>query len=480
MSTLKNINLKTPNIILIVIDALRAGSIGCYSDKKITTLNIDKIASEGLLFEDAYCTWNTTDPSLTTILTGKYPASHGIINHGDKITKKEINTLNITGTKNLAEILKGHGYKSIAIDWMGRWFKRGFDYYGHKTDLSLLKKLKQYFKYAVNHLDIFQCYTDKKKFKIPSLKDIKGVLSTFLFTKELAEVQDAEFITDTALNKIREIKKDKFFLFLHYWDVHTPYNCPKQFRKYYSTDKRKILKDRYTGAVQYVDRQIGRLFNKLQERKIMDDTLIIITSDHGESLVEHDIYFDHHGLYDETIHVPLIIRHPGIFNKPQRIKGFVQHTELVPTILGILNINTDGYNFDGKNLSASIENNMLKIRPYVYAEESYVQKKRCIRTDKYKYIYAPDGVGYCRYCHKVHKGLEELYDLERDPGETINIAEEKPSIKNELRLKIDYLIKEIHDKRQKIMENNNSESVDSYEQDRRKIHKKLKSLGYMD
>lgn len=472
-----------PNIVLIVIDALRAGNLGCYSAKNEISPGINKVAEEGVLFEDAYCTWNTTDPSLTTILTGKYPVSHGITNHGDKITKKETDTFCFTETRNLAEILKEHGYTTIAIDWMGRWFKRGFDFYGYKTGTNLFKKLKQYLKYAVNHLDIFRCYTDKRKFRIPSFKDIKGVLNTFLFTRELAEIQDAAVVTDAAIDKLMETAENKFFLFLHYWDVHTPYNCPKQFRKYHGPDNKKVLIDKYNGAVQYVDQQLCRLFKELKDRRIWDDTVIIITSDHGDSLTEHGIYFDHHGLYDETIRVPLIIRYPDVFPKPKRTKGFVQHVDLLPTLLNILEIDCDKFNFDGKILMPLIENRVSEIRPFIYAEESYVQKKRCIRTEKYKYIFATDGKGYCRYCHRIHKGTEELYDLEKDTHENKNIIKNNAAIKKRLKSQIDTFVDNLILNRNKLIETKDikeEKSDNSYKNEEKNIKNRLRALGYID
>ena len=113
-----------PNIILIVIDALRARNLGCYGMSGNPSPNIDQVARNSILFDGVYSCWNTTDQSLTSILSGKYPRSHGIMNHGDKVKPAEIDTLHKTNTKLLAQILKQASYNTMAVDWMGRWFKQ--------------------------------------------------------------------------------------------------------------------------------------------------------------------------------------------------------------------------------------------------------------------------------------------------------------------------------------------------------------------
>lgn len=118
-----------PNIIFIVSDALRADHLGCYGYHKNTSPNIDKLAREGVLFEKCYPISTNTDPSFTSIFSGKYPASHGIIHHGFKVTPEEEESFYRSDTKMLAEILKSNGYTTIGIDWLGRWHKTGFDYY---------------------------------------------------------------------------------------------------------------------------------------------------------------------------------------------------------------------------------------------------------------------------------------------------------------------------------------------------------------
>lgn len=449
-----------PNIILVVIDALRARNLGCYGEDKESSPNIDKIADKGILFENVYCCWNTTDQSLTTILSGRYPRTHGIVHHGDKITPEDLNAFEALNVRLLPQVLQDNGYETLAVDWMARWFKRGFDYYGYNPERSLIRKLVYYvitlpyvhLKYVASNIGLLRIYSKKRRFTAASLwKGFRDVFRTFLFTFELARIQDACFVTRFAEELIRKSRKEKFFLFLHYWDTHTPYNCPRNFleKKKGRMTSEEVLLARYKGAVSYVDQQIGRLFDWLKEERLLDETLIIITSDHGESLTEHDIYFDHHGLYDVTTHVPLILYYPQAFSEAKKVNGLVQHTDLAPTLYEFLNIKYKDYELDGASLMPLIRGEKREIRHFAFNEESYVQRKIGFRTKKLKYIFSPDGVGMCNYCQRVHGGEEELYNLEVDPEEKVNIAAESKVVSDEMRKRLDDLIKSLNSKKQR-------------------------------
>jgi arylsulfatase len=486
---------KYPNIILIVIDALRAGNLGCYGGESKASPNIDKLAENGIQFTDCFSSWNTTDQSLTSIFSGRYPRTHGIVHHGDKVTPEDLLAYGKLNTKSLAEVLHQIGYKTFAVDWMGRWFKRGFDFYGYERDKNIwLKFLHAVFtipyrhlRYMAANISLLRIYSKIRKTSISSMwKGLKGVLNTFRFTFELARVQDAGFVTRFAKKIIDEVQKDRFFLFLHYWDTHTPYNCPKKYTQ--KTRSRRstldIIVSKYDGAVNYVDRCIGDLIAALENRRILEDTLIVITSDHGESLTEHDIFFDHHGLYDVTTHVPLIFFNPEFFSNPKKIGGIIQHVDLLPTLCDYLGIDANDLESDGTSMRTLIRGDDKEFRDFAYFEESYVQKKIGLRSKTHKYIYAPDGAGVCNYCQKVHAGIEELYDLERDPEEMHNIVSGDKMTASQMRAKLDGLIQKLDDKRHRLLEKKGGErkkweNLQDFA-DHKKIKKKLRSLGYMD
>jgi len=483
-----------PNIILIVIDALRARNLGCYGMDGNPSPNIDRIAKQSVLFENAYACWNTTDQSLTSILSGKYPRSHGIMNHGDKVKLAEIDSLQKTNTKLLAQILRQSGYETMAVDWMGRWFKQGFDYYGYEIERHGRENLsyyavelpKLYTKYMIGHLPILKCYTPMRKPTFHNIiKGIKDVLSTFAFTFNLAKLQDASFVTRIADELIKQQNEEPFFLFLHYWNTHTPYNCPQNFmdNKKDISGSKSLLTSKYHGAVKYVDFQLGKMFDVLKKNKLWENTLLIITSDHGDSLTEHDIFFDHHGLYEETTHVPLILHYPNFFTEEKRIISLVQHIDLVPTICDLVNVKYLKEEFDGQSLLPLIHDKIDKIRDHVFIEESYVQKKSALRTKKYKYITAYENDGWCNYCQKVHVGKEELYDLENDPCENSDITQEEKSIAKQMNNQILKIIKHLDKNREDKMSKNELSIKDDNQiydpQEEEIIRKRFKNLGYL-
>lgn len=441
-----------PNIIFIIIDAVRARNVGAYGYDKPTTPNIDKIAQEGVLFRNAYCCINYTDSSLTSIFSGIYPIGHGILHHGGGLGDEEVKAFIQSGIELLPEILRSEGYSTIALDWMGRWHRRGYDYYSGIADVKLARPINRVLKAIAPH---------------KSLLALRAGL-ILLRRKILSTTYAAEFTTDRAIGRIKENRKKPFFLFIHYWDVHQGYTVPKQYsrpfrnmnyseiprhtekvRSLYSLSDKglrslgakflsrtKTVSEQaaeYDGAITYVDGEIGRIMEALKKHGIADQTLVIITSDHGESLTEHGIYFDHHGLYEVSIHVPLIMRYPEVLPGGKAIEGFVQHIDLIPTILDLVDIKRPAENFDGESLMPLVYEGK-ELRSSVYVEEAYAQRKMGIRTKKYQYTKAPnEKSAVCRLCNRIHGGVEELYDLESDPEQNHNLVEDRAETATELK-----------------------------------------------
>jgi arylsulfatase A-like enzyme len=171
-----------------------------------------------------------------------------------------------------------------------------------------------------------------------------------------------------------------------------------------------------------------------------------------------------------------------MFRSTKYIDGFVQHVDIVPTVLEMLGIKYNKDSYDGESLLPLINGEIDLLRQFVYFEESYIQRKQGIRTDKYKYITACDETnGYCRYCSKVHEGPEELYDLENDPKEKKNIVNEHISqaefLKEQLKLIIDDLnIK----KSERIKHNSNRKMYNALSEDEELLKKRMRVLGYLD
>jgi arylsulfatase A-like enzyme len=176
----------------------------------------------------------------------------------------------------------------------------------------------------------------------------------------------------------------------------------------------------YDGEIAYMDACIQRLLTRVDELGLADDTLIVLNGDHGETLDEHGCYFDHHGIYECTLHVPLMMRLPGVLPAGKRIAGYNQHKDLVPTILDLLGIKTK-IKFDGQSLIPMVKGKRQTHESEFYITECTWMRKHGWRTPEWKLIVAlePD----------FHfKPEVELYNLIQDPGETVNLASKEPDM----------------------------------------------------
>ena len=380
---------------------MRAKRLGCYGYGLPTSPYIDQIASEGVLFEKAFASDVPTEVAHTSIFTGKVGLTTGVVSHGSPSTHlpKECEWL--------PTMLRTSGYTTAAVDNLynlKEWFARGYQYY------------------------------------INTIGETRWI--------------DGQTINDRAKPWIKEHKDGDFFLFLHYWDPHTPYLPPKEyipefydvnkdpydptnksmesafnhpaypFFKYHHYDLLGNVTDvnyvnaLYDAEIRYLDDLLKDLDECLIEQGIKDDTMLVLVGDHGESLTEHDIYWDHCGLYEATVHVPMIIRWPGNIPEGLRINSLAQHVDLMPTILEAVGLEKPS-NLDGKSLWPLIQGKKEHNHKEVYMSECAWQAARGIRTEQYKYIETYDSGPFTR-------PPMELYDILDDPNEEKNLAEILP------------------------------------------------------
>ncbi|MBU1030558.1 MAG: sulfatase [Nanoarchaeota archaeon] len=380
--TNKNFICEDCNVLLITMDALRADHLGCYGYERNTTPTIDSIAKEGVLFENFIANGPITCISLPAFMSGQYPT-----------------------LSSLGEFL---------------YFKIQHDF----ITLADTLKLSNYTTRAVINNDII----------------FTNVLKGF-DKKKVFDFNDDELVTAEAIRLINEAKKDKFFLWIHYISPHTPYRPKFPYNETFYKDEfynptRKVKKTQipdipigtylnttefdyyitqYDGEIRFIDNEIKIILNYLYKEKLIDNTIIIISSDHGESLGEHEIYFDHGTLYDTDLKIPLIIYNPKSKIKNKRIKEQIQSIDLYPTILNILKLNNQ-ININGKNFYNLITDKDYQERTaYIKGDD---EKTFALRTNKLKYI----------------NDLEEqlLFDLEKDSLELKNIITEKPELVNNL------------------------------------------------
>ena len=396
------------NILLITVDTLRADYLSCLGSRKVKTPHMDRMAEQGILFEKAFAHNVVTLPSHINILTGTLPLYHGVQdNAGFRLGEEAIT---------LSEILKQEGYKTGAFigafpldDRFG--LDQGFDlyddYYGDTT-----------------------------------------AQNDFAFVE-----RRAEDVVRRAVEWIDQNRQESWFCWIHVYDPHAPYNPPPSFRERYPDDS-------YGGEVAYSDFALGKVFEFLKEAALEENTLVILTSDHGEGLGEHQE--PTHGVfaYNTTLHIPLIVYQPKLFPVHKTISRMVRHIDIMPTVLDIT-----GYKVPDEVQGASlvpIINDPTKGK----AEDCYFEAL----TPHLNRDWAPlQGVLSGRFKY-IDLPIEELYDIESDYKEENNLAEKDKSTVKKLNERLQTQIKEYSAKA--------SGSTRRLKEDAETL-KKLRALGYV-
>jgi len=437
-----------PNVILAVMDAVRPDHLSCYGYSRKTTPNIDKIAEDGLLFENAFSATSWTPPSHASIFTGMYPSQHGVLGK-NLYLDEEIPTI--------AEIFSSKGYETLGIcitPWVGSQtgLDRGFIKFISESSRGYLDG----FSHRLSLDWIIFCLETDIRFMV------------YNWGKQARFFQE---IKEWILNSQKRNKP--FFIFVNYFDAHTPYAPPQPFKRRFerihnrntnlekirdifnsrhgypyvakesevSEEEWDVLKSWYDGGIAYIDFFLGKFFDYLKERELYNNTFIAITSDHGENFGEHQLANHLFCLYDTLLHVPLIMRYPEHGSVGKRISSIVSHIDILPTLLGVSNIemktnsNIKGVNmipFENriyhKHICAEYGppvadiNALKRLSPKVDPSicNKYNKNLKCIRSNDFKYIISSDG-------------REELYDLEKNPEESRNIISEFPEKAKELK-----------------------------------------------
>ena len=401
---------KKPNVLVLAIDTLRANHLGGYGYGLPTSPNIDGLARQGVLADDMFCAVLPTYPSFTTFYTGQHPITHGIVAHGGKAQLAKEAPF-------LTQAFLEAGYTTCAVDNLNRarqWFARGYEYY---VDPSLRRTL------------------------------LLGVT--------------AEELNHRAVQWLRAHADEPFFMFIHYWDPHWPYAPPPQYRELFydggpPTDPGNHALDEwwrtplggmardtwlrtadglvtdpayvsamYDQEIRHVDDGIGEMLRTLDELGLSDRTLTVLFGDHGESLTDHRIFFDHHGLYDCTLHVPLVMRWPAHLPADRRVGAPLQHHDLAPTLLEGVGLDAPP-GMDGRSYWGVLTGEQPDAgRDRLYSCECTRQAKWSLRTREYKFILSRELDSY-------GNPPRELYDLQADPDETQNLAESRPDVAREM------------------------------------------------
>ncbi|UVI28247.1 sulfatase family protein [Paenibacillus spongiae] len=393
---------KKPNVLFLGIDSLRRDHMSGYGYKKLTTPHIDQYAKGGTLFEQHFSPSVPTTPGYASMLTGMdcFGTDVVALRHEGGLGGH---------VKTLAEVLGEQGYNTTCIGFTGNPSARGFD------------KYMDYEGWAADESGRSPKAENLNNVAIPELKRLAAEDKPFLlFLRHMdphspylpPEPFDRIFYEGNENdpdNKSLE-GMDSFEPFVHYLRSWIPEDC---------TDS-AYVDAQYDGAVAYMDSCIRRLFTALEDLGIEEETLVVITADHGETLNEHDCYYDHHGLYETNLVIPLILRFPGKVPAGKRKSDYTQMKDLMPTVLELLGIETD-IAFDGRSLVDYMNGGERVREPEFYITECTWMRKHGWRTPEWKLIVAlePD----------FHFKPEiELYNLIKDPLELENVAEQEPEV----------------------------------------------------
>ena len=413
------------NVIIVLIDSLRAKNLSLFGYPKEFDTNIKKIASESTVFSNHFSASNATYPSITSLFTGKYPINNGIVHTYPWTPSEEINRLKQNKFW-LPSYLRKIGYDTFFISLSGVWLKNGFEHIQEEIKKDAYKKITS--KTII-----------KKTIKLfPNWFYV--LLKKIIKRDPESNIIPGEKIVDSSISKIKSSKKP-FFMFIHFEDVHYPWSLTRTPNIKGQKTVRKILKEldstpqkkefkrsmfnvransleqveaKYNLSIKSADNEIGRFYNFLKKEKLLDNSIFILLGDHGMSIDEH-FYLSHTGLYDELIKVPLIIRFPGI--KPRVISNLVQNIDIAPTILDIIN-KKENLQLDGGSLLA-VAKTGKSIRDKIFAFDALSEKRWCVRTINQKIIFSEGKK--CFSCKGEHGEEIEAYNLKKDTEELNNL-----------------------------------------------------------
>ncbi|MBI4514367.1 MAG: sulfatase [Deltaproteobacteria bacterium] len=408
-----------PNVLLITIDTLRADHVSAYGYMRPTTPHLDRLASEGVMFENCYSAANVTNPSHISLLTGTRVSTHGVTSNTAGLTAPHITTL--------AERFRKAGYATAAVVSIGHLGQensglgRGFDdYYDVKderraTDSVLVTRqwlgahAERPFFVWLHLWDPHMRYNPPPPYDRRYVRASSPRIDLFLKRSPLQQFFRANRVPPSARDRLRELFKLGFKEAVGNNQIGL------------TREEIDYLVALYDGEIAYVDATLAGLFGDLHELGLSDDTLLVVTADHGEAFGEHSIYCDHRTIYNETLHVPLIMRYPRRIPAGRRVANLVSGIDLAPTVLQYAGLRLDGP-LEGRSLLPAIEQGPAQEPVPLFAEHAKGIASM-VRDGQWKLI-----IGNRAAKPRLHPNAFELFNLDDDPHERRDLTETKPEM----------------------------------------------------
>lgn len=405
-----------PNIILIIIDCLRADHLGSFGYKRDTTPYLDRLSKNSLVFKETFSSAPWTKPAVASLFTSLHPNTHTAIS-----SKKSL-PLPLT---TLAEVLKKNGYATY-------FFNGGNEFCGDEFNFN------------------------------------QG-FDVYIGQKACDSIYSAPELTEIVLEHLPWGEKSKFFAYIHYMDLHLPYCqnryntlfAPPESGRFHLDQLQKITTDKireltyadkltaeekasivslYDGQIRYVDENIERIISALRENRLFQNTIFIVTSDHGEEFWDHAGFEHGHNLYNDLLHVPLIISIPGL--GPSEIVARARLIDIFPTLMEILGIAPDDLKFQGHSLMPLVRGESESDSPVFAGGTLYYRERYSLIKNNLKIIYNTDD-RKDKWDHDPREQSEawfEVYNLETNPQENPDFQIREPKIVSSLKKELELFI----------------------------------------
>ncbi len=390
-------SVRRANVVICVIDAARADHLGCYGYPRNTTPSIDRLARESLVFTQHFCQFPHTRPSTASLFTGQHSDTH--LTMGDRELPE--------GTPTLAEVLAREGFRTVL--------------FSSNPNASPGMGIGHDFRETYDQSDVDPLVGGWKKLTSP-----EPLLRLFG-------------------NWLEKNGRRRFFAYLHFDPPHEPYiqpqwltalfegQPPPTFRagRYefpvgdeavlaeYEHPPLPLWINLYDAHLRYADYAVGQLEQELRAAGVWEDTLFIVTSDHGEAFGEHGYVWHGHGVYDELTHIPLLVRLPGQINGGQRVTALTQTIDLFPTICDLLEVPSPE-TVQGRSLVPLMAGLTDHVNDYVFCRSKGEPPSYLVRNLRWAMILYANGE------------WRSLYDLEADPGQTTNVIDDYPERAEEM------------------------------------------------